>query len=272
MRSFEKYCLALRHSRYLKRADWFWSNVRPLYDTLVARTGKKGLERVINGTDLILIAPQFRNITERYEPETWHSLMREIRPGDTFADVGVFIGLYTIAVANRVGAAGRVVSFEPDFFNYLAAKNHVELNNLEDRIDLLRTAVGDVDGTVQFQDGGDMAHVAAEANERTSTVECVTLDRFFTARRVDVLKIDVEGYEEKVLLGAHNLLKSETRGPRAIYIEVHPYAWPELGTTSKSLLDLLDRCGYEARSVDGQPAETVERYGEIIARKRRPEN
>ncbi|MDH3444405.1 MAG: FkbM family methyltransferase, partial [Deltaproteobacteria bacterium] len=169
MRSFEKYCLALRHSGHLERADWLWGKVRPLYDALVVCTGKKGLQRVINGTDPILIAPQLRNITERYEPETWHSLMREIRPGDTFVDVGVFIGLYTIAVAKRVGAAGRVVSFEPDHFNYLAAKNNVELNGLEDRVDLLPIAVGDIDGTVHFKNGGDMAHVAADANEGTST-------------------------------------------------------------------------------------------------------
>jgi hypothetical protein len=89
MRTAEKYCLALRHSKYLHEAEWLWNNVRPVYDRAVSFFGRGGLERVMNGTDPILITPRFRCLGERYEPEVWHCLMNEIKPADTFADVGV---------------------------------------------------------------------------------------------------------------------------------------------------------------------------------------
>ena len=269
MRTTEKLCLTVRHSKYLKQADWAWDTIRPVYDRLVSFAGKKGLERVVNGTDAILVMPKFRCLTEQYEPDVWSNLMKDMRPGDTFVDVGVFIGLYTIAAAKRVGAAGQVVGFEPDPNNYLTAREHVRLNRLEERIELIQAAVGACDEIVSFRAGGEMAHVASERGNGTCEVECVTLDSIFTGKRVDVLKIDVEGFEERVLQGARNILTDVERFPRAIYIEAHPYAWPEIGTTSDSLVGLLDNCGYEARTIEGQAIESIAAYGEIVARKRR---
>jgi FkbM family methyltransferase len=227
MRTVEKLCLALRHNKYMDQADWAWNIIRPAYDHMVSLAGKQGLERVMNGTDSVLVSPKFRQLGERYEPEVWCSLMNEIKPADTFADVGVFIGLYTLAVAKRVGSAGRVVGFEPDPSNYLAAREHVKLNQLEDRVELIQAAVGASDESVWFKPGGDMAHVAAEPADDICEVACVTLDRIFADKRLDILKIDVEGFEERVLQGANVLLNDADRGPRAIYIEVLPYAWPD---------------------------------------------
>src|SRR5438105_15270730 len=104
----EKLCTTLRHTSFLARADWLWNQVRPLYDQVLARTGQDGLERIINGTDRILVLPAFRSVTEVYEPDVWHTLMSEVRTGDVVADVGVYIGLYSIALAQHVGPEGRV--------------------------------------------------------------------------------------------------------------------------------------------------------------------
>jgi FkbM family methyltransferase len=271
MRTVEKYCLALRHNKYLHQADWVWNSVRPIYDRAVSLLGSGGLERLLNGTDPILVSPKFRCLGETYEPHVWRSLMNEIKPADTFVDVGVFIGLYTVAVAKRVGSAGRVIGFEPDPGNYLAAREHIKLNQVEDRVELIQAAVGVSDEVAWFKPGGDMAHVTSEQSDGACKVECMTLDRIFAGKQVDVLKIDVEGFEERVLEGASGLLKDATRCPRRIYVEVHPYAWPEIGTTSNSLLDLLGNCGYEVGAVDGQAIETIATYGEIVARKSRSE-
>jgi hypothetical protein len=50
-----------------------------------------------------------------------------------------------------------------------------------------------------------------------------------------------------------------------IYIEVHPYAWPAIGTTSISLLELLGGCNYRIISLADQSLENIQRYGEIVA-------
>jgi hypothetical protein len=108
----------LRHSGLLKRSDWLWNAVRPVYDAVVNAAGRGGLERVINGTDRVLIAPQFRNLGESYVPDVWRLVMTAVRLGDLVADVGAHIGLYAMALAQRVGLAGRVTAFEPDQRNY----------------------------------------------------------------------------------------------------------------------------------------------------------
>src|SRR3989338_4179732 len=56
-------------------------------------------------------------------------------------------------------------------------------------------------------------------------VHMTTLDEEFRNQRIDILKIDVEGLEEKVFQGSIRLLKDPARCPRLMYIEVHPYAW-----------------------------------------------
>jgi FkbM family methyltransferase len=245
-----------------------WDRLRPIYDRLVNVAGRGGLERVINGTDAILISPRFRNLTETYEKDVWRSLMGELHPGNVFADVGVYIGLYTVAVARRVGTAGHVYGFEPDPVSYGHALEHIKLNSLQDHVTLIHAAVGESDKPVFFKFAAESGHIATSKDNDVTKVDCVRLDQFFSDEKLDILKIDVEGFEEEVLKGAVGLLKEMSRCPRAIYIEVHPYAWSEIGTTSESLLNLLHECGYEVEQLDGQSVATIEHYGEIIARKK----
>jgi len=97
-------------------------------------------------------------------------------------------------------------------------------------------------------------------------VSVITLDEYFKDRKVNLLKIDVEGFEQAVLEGAVNLLKDKQRRPRAIFIEMHPFAWPVSGASSPGILALLARAGYGLFYLDNQPVRQIERYGEVIAR------
>jgi hypothetical protein len=63
------------------------------------------------------------------------------------------------------------------------------------------------------------------------------------------------------------LLANPACCPRAIFIEVHPYNWPVAGTTSESLLALLQTCQYRVVNLQDAPMERIEAYGEIVARK-----
>lgn len=270
MRSVERIAFAIRHNHYLERADRLWNCVRPAYDRFSSLAARKGLTRVINGTDRILVAPRWRMVAEEYEPAVWELLMSEVRPGDVVADVGAYIGLYAIALAKRVGHAGRVVAFEPDPGNLAALREHVSLNSLTDRIEPRPEAVGASTGQVRFAaHASSESSVASSAGESTasgeSMVDCVSLDHIFAGKRLDILKIDVEGYEERVIEGAMSLLKDGSRGPRAIFIEVHPYAWQATATTSGSLLGLLEECNYRVQDLSGKRVERIEKYGEVIA-------
>src|SRR2546423_4763049 len=267
----EKLSIAIRHNKHLEHSTWLWNKVRPLYDRVVSITGHRGLKRVINDTDSILVSPKCRGVIEEYEPDVWRSLMAEIRAGDWVVDIGTFIGLYTISLGKRVGPKGRVFAFEPDPRNFAMLEENVRLNGLDGRVELVCAAAGSSDGEVCFASEAIESHVVPgmidAAADGKLRVKCVTLDSIFADNRLDVMKIDVEGYEERVLQGAKRLLSERNPSPRVLYIEVHPYAWPEIGTTSDSLLDLLKNYHYEVATLQGEPVRSISQYGEIIARK-----
>ena len=269
MELLEKVAATVRHNPLLRRADWLWDKVRPLYNRTIEAAGGDGLARNMNGTDELVLSPRMRGFPDFYEPDVWPLLMKEIRPGDVFADVGTCFAIYALAVGHRVGAQGRVVAFEPDGDNYALAEENICLNKLEQIIELRRAAVSDTAGVVHFAAGNEtQCHIADEGQAGAVAVDCVTLDGFFAQDRVDVLKIDVEGYEEPVLRGARELLRDAKRGPRVIFVEVHPFAWESVGTTSASLLGVLHECGYAVEELDGRPVTQIDAYGEVIARRR----
>ena len=96
-------------------------------------------------------------------------------------------------------------------------------------------------------------------------VKLTSLDSEFPHERIDVLKIDVEGAEEKVLQGAEVILASKTRRPQSIFIEVHPYNWKVFQTTADTLVGRLTKHGYQLRKLDGHLLEKIDFYGEILA-------
>src|SRR5580658_770380 len=266
MHRIEQFCVRLRHSPWLGHAGWLWDGLRPRYNEVVGLLGRNGLERVINGTDKVRVSPPFRGVPEVYEPEVWRHLMAHVRPGDRVADVGAFIGLYSIALAKRIGPAGHVTAFEPDQENYAALEMHCRLNGIGDRISLTHGAVGDEDGAVAFDAGrSSESRLSAVGENGQVSVPCMRLDTVFANNRLDLLKIDVEGWEEPVLKGGMALLQDPQRKPRAIYIEVHPFAWRMVGTSSDSLLGLLTRYDYQVTDLEGRPVTQIDGYGEIVA-------
>lgn len=235
--------------------------------------GKNGLKRTINDTDSILISVSLRNIPEAYEPEAWKHLMSQVQPGDIVVDIGAYIGLYTIALAKRIRPSGKVVAFEPDSKNFIVLKEHIELNGVSNLVDLIQAAVGTHDGLISFVHGDGInmgSHISHVTTNTTQRVQCVRLDTIFNDKHIDILKIDVEGYEEDVLKGAVNLFKDNRLCPRIIYIEVHPYAWETVGTTSESMISLLTACSYRPSQLNGKTVKKIDSYCHVVAYKENP--
>ncbi len=266
MNLLESYAIRVRHSRYLKHAR-FWDLVRPLYNFFLACVTPKGLTRVINGSDRMLISSKFRGVSESYEPRVWEYLMRHVRPNDRIVDVGAFIGLYAVALGKRLGPSGQVFAFEPEENNYQALCEHVQLNGLAEKVRPIRAAVSSSCGRIAFVSKSCESHVSLSpaANDSLTNIECVTLDSVFPKEALDIMKIDVEGYEESVLKGASKLLSDVQRRPRLLCVEVHPFAWAEAGTTSESLISLLEGAGYSITDLEGNIVKKIDAYSEIFA-------
>jgi len=262
---------AIRHAPGLNRLSTLWDVLRPGYGKLLHRLYPRGMEWTINGTARIRLSPELRMISTEHEPAPWHMLMNETKADDTIADVGANIGMYALPWARRLGPAGRVVAFEPDAQTFDLLKENVALNDLGDRIQLVKAAVGADNHSRSLCGGlGDLSYVSVQPASNSVSIEGVSLDQFFSDRPFTLLKIDVEGYEEEVLKGALRSLSSPSSCVRLAYVELHPWAWARAGlaTTAKSIEQLLTNCGYTLQYLDGDTPTKKGDYSQLIARKK----
>lgn len=158
-----------------------------------------------------------------YEPQVQNCLIRELKPGDIFYDIGANAGFFSLLGSKLVGNKGHVYSFEPLPQNIIAYKNQCKANLISNST-LVEMAVSDHVGEVKLFEG-DTALTATimqdvYKNNKFHLVKALTFDEFIkTAPPPDFIKIDVEGAEILVLEGAHFLLGSEN--PPKLLIEIH---------------------------------------------------
>jgi FkbM family methyltransferase len=267
MTSLENIAIRLRHLPGLRELKPLWSALRPLYErVLKAIAGDRGLPRVINGMDSIRVLPEWRNLGGTYEPEVWKLLLPAIRPGDIIADVGAHVGLYAVAMGARTGASGRVLAVEADPANLEHLRSHLKLNEVDGIVEVVPKALSDHEGRAVWrsQDVQSGLVPGAEGGQGVS-VEMTTLDRLVGEGRLDLMLVDIEGFEEAALRGGTRLLGDPARRPRMIVVEVHPYAWPASGGSSATLLSLLHEAGYEVKYLNGSPVTEITAYGHVMA-------
>ena len=148
-----------------------------------------------------------------YEPAIQQALRRELRPGDTFYDVGANAGFFALVGARCVGPTGKVVAFDPSPDNVESLQEQIALNGLAGLVTPVREAVGACCGRAAFAfaaPGAATGHLGeAQAEERTLDVQVTTLDE--AADRFGLphfIKLDVEGAEAQVLEGARHVLQT----------------------------------------------------------------
>jgi FkbM family methyltransferase len=236
---FERIARAVRHAPLLRRAGPLWDLARPAYNVVLARAFSGGLERTVNGTEHLRLDAQCRNVPMVYEPEVWAAMLDAVRPGDTFVDVGANVGLYAVACARRV-RPGRVIAFEPDAGNAELLGRTIALNGVGDVVEVRQLALGSESGELPFRSAMQQSGFQADWSE---TVAMSTLD-LEVGGRVDVLKIDVEGFELEVIAGAAGILFDLTRRPRAIFLETHSAVLAARGLEEAPMLAVLERAGY----------------------------
>jgi FkbM family methyltransferase len=129
-------------------------------------------------------------------------LLHFLRAGDLFLDIGANVGTYTLLASGICRA--RSLAFEPDPGTAAALRRNVELNRLGDRTCIHQVAVGPEDGEVNFSIGRDTKNAVIAASDNCQTVRQIRLDTI--GDNPTFAKIDVEGYEDRVLAGAKQTL------------------------------------------------------------------
>ncbi|CAL7964049.1 Methyltransf_21 domain-containing protein [Gammaproteobacteria bacterium] len=150
-----------------------------------------------------------------YEPEITRFVLNEIKynPEDIVIDVGANIGWYSLLLDHMKDGPGIIYAFEPDSLNYSLLKHNISLNGAS-KVVAINEALSNKIGKATLYKYGDnnlgrhsLLPLFKGASE---TIITTTLDNFIkknnSKKTIRLIKIDVEGYELPVLLGAKKVL------------------------------------------------------------------
>jgi len=144
-----------------------------------------------------------------YEPKTLAFILKCLKEGGVFIDVGANIGGYTI----RAAKTARTYAFEPHPRNFHLLTLNIKLNQVMNRVVAFQAAAHSYVGKAKlfisdFHGQHSLMTTWAKGERRSIEVDAITLDSILADENcIDVIKIDVEGGEPLVLKGAENVLK-----------------------------------------------------------------
>jgi FkbM family methyltransferase len=188
-----------------------------------------------------------------FERSTFNTYKRLVRPGDVVFDIGANIGAHALPLANSVGPTGHVYAFEPTRYAFEKLNRNIALNpELKFRITTVQALLsseddrklepaiysswplGEADGLHELHQG---------ALQSTAGARAVSVDTYLREagiERIDLVKLDVDGFECDVLEGWTTLSRWRPR----IIMELAPYVLSEHGRTLEQLITFLSRAGY----------------------------
>lgn len=167
-------------------------------------------------------------------------------------DIGAHYGVFSIAAALK---GGRAVAVEPSPAAVHMIEKQVRINQCEDKVQIVRTAVSDSTGDIGLLSSGVFSHgyfkVAPGRPERELThLPATTIDELVCRFGIPThIKIDVEGHEAAVLRGARGVLTE--RSP-ILLLELHNEMVRADGGDPEAAFDELTKAGYHAYSYTGR--------------------
>jgi FkbM family methyltransferase len=187
-----------------------------------------------------------------HDPDFSAALKRLTQPGMLIVDVGANVGGYTLLMAKKAGLAGRVLAFEPNPEVYDRLLSNISANAMGDRISAHRIALSERSGVgTMFGPRRDYPnrgiaslHQFVDALSEKFVVEVSTLDAQALQhgiQKLDLIKIDTEGNDVKVLLGA---MATITRYRPRIVFEANRAAHRESGSSLEAVRAELRSLGY----------------------------
>ncbi len=159
-----------------------------------------------------------------YNLEELDFLRAHTPAGGVFVDVGANVGTYAMVLARHVGASGKVIAIEPHPITHARLAFNRAASGFT-QVSLVAAAAGASDGELMIETDGDnlgASHiVSGKPAGNAIRVPSLRLQRILHdagVGRVDALKIDVEGYEDRVLTGFFKQAP-QALWPRAVVIE-----------------------------------------------------
>jgi FkbM family methyltransferase len=172
-------------------------------------------------------------------------LFNIIKPDFNIIDVGANFGYYTLNFAKKANQ-GKVISFEPFLYNYQNLKSNISLNQFKN-IDTYQVALGENSQKVNMEHPVErnlgMVQIGDITKDIDSFIEMTTLDKFLKKNplKVNLIKIDIEGYEMNFLIGAKNVLINQYP---ILFVELSDNHLRKYNSSAKQLISYLEQIGY----------------------------
>jgi FkbM family methyltransferase len=191
-------------------------------------------------------------------------LMRmSLRPGMTFVDAGANIGYFTVLGSALVGPSGRVFTVEPDPLNLQILRANIAKNSCAN-VTVLPIAAWNERTTLNLftpDEGGAGTHV--ERGEGAGDVEAAPLDEVIDGK-VDYMKVDCEGSDHMVIMGAQRLFGENPR--MFATVEFFADLASHTGHTPRQILEIYRDMGLRPFEIFEQRGLKPTTYEELAER------
>ena len=190
-----------------------------------------------------------------HEKKVTEMFLEALRGAKCFVDVGTNLGWYT-CLASKHMSYGKVYGFEMDDLNFAVLQRNLAVNHCSN-VEVHNLAVSDSSGVVSYKRDSDRPHPGFQLRPSRKdddsiefvSVNSVALDDFLESKGVvpDVIKIDVEGAEMRVLTGLRRTLRKCTP---ILFVEIHPEMLQVFDASTSAILSLLIANNYKVFEIE----------------------
>lgn len=227
------------------RKWWLHDRLRRLFGTdlnsefEVSRGGLKWLLNPADFTDASLFWFGSKDYWDIFH------LRKVVKPGACIFDIGANFGYYSLTLALSLSRSCHIFALEPNPANFMRLCRHIKWNDLDDAVQAFCMGVDEHCSHVSMtQPPENSGHAFVDIDGKIKDVKLTTLDQFSESHgveRLDLVILDVEGYEERALRGAESTLR---RFRPVIFVELFPPVMKRQEVSPAAVTDMLTSLGY----------------------------
>lgn len=193
------------------------------------------------------------SIKKIHDPTQTSLIRKHVKNGHVVIDVGAHIGYYTLLFAKLVGKSGHVFAFEPYNENFRLLEKNTKINGYAN-VTLINKAVSNLSHSAKLyiSKNSQADHKMYNTGDKRSfvKVDTISLDDYFRKfkGKIDFVKIDVQGYEPKVIGGMKSILAKNER--LKILTEFWPFGISKTGAKPEEFLKILVGHNYKLYDIN----------------------
>ena len=185
----------------------------------------------------------YKNISDKQKIDLIKST---IKPGMICLDIGANVGFYSLLFSKLVGKSGKVHAFEPDSINFKhLSQTTRHCSNL--KLNQLAVSSSNQPLNLYLSDQLNVDHQTFDIGQKrkSKSVKATAIDSYLKNRKVNFIKIDIQGFDHQALKEAKKTLKQSS--PLTIIGEFWPFGLKKAGTSAKEYLKFLKNTGFKIK-------------------------